>query len=79
MRTQYGLSEKHNPLLFLPIDLYQSIPIETLHSILLGPFKYLFKNQMAILSSKQKEEILARLRAFDQSGLAFKLKGDICK
>ena len=79
MRTQYGLSEKHNPLLFLPVDLYQSIPIETLHSILLGPFKYLLKNQMAILSSKQKEEILARLRAFDQSGLAFKLKGDICK
>lgn len=29
MRTQYGLHEKHNPLLSLPVDLYQSIRVES--------------------------------------------------
>ena len=79
IRTQYGLRHVHNPLLTLSVDLYQSIPVETLHTILLGPLKYLLERQMTLLSLAQKQEILARIQAFDQSGMPFKLKGNICR
>ena len=59
MRTQYGLNERHNPLLSLPINLYQSIPVETLHKVLLGPYKYLLKELMVNLTSYQKQQIQA--------------------
>ena len=79
MRTQYGLHEKHNPLLSLSVDLYQSIPVETLHTVLLGPHTYLLKELMVSLTSYQKQQIQARVNAYDQTGLPFKLRGNICR
>lgn len=53
--------------------------METLHSILLGPYKYLLKATIPRLSAQQKEEILSRIRAFSYSGFRVKLLGNICR
>ncbi len=54
-----------------------STPVETLHTILLGPYKYLLKVCMAGLSPKQKKEVLARMRAFHYSGFVGKVLGNV--
>ena len=56
---------------------YRSTPIETLHTILLGPYKYLLKVTIPKFSRVQKEEILARIRAFNFSGFRVKLVGNV--
>ncbi|KAL5479531.1 hypothetical protein EMCRGX_G023059 [Ephydatia muelleri] len=79
LRTLYGLNEDDNDLLDALCDLFQSTPLEVLHTILLGPCKYLLKEFMPQLSARQKAEILSRLRAFCSSGLKVKLyDGDLC-
>lgn len=57
----------------------RSTPVETLHSILLGPYKYLLNSLMGRLSTTQKDEIQARLSAFDYSGLEYKLSYSIVR
>ena len=53
--------------------------METLHTILLGPYKYLLKATMSTLSAKQKKkkEILVRVAAFNPSGFDRKVLGNI--
>ena len=51
--------------------------METLHTILLGPYKYLLKEVMSRLSQHQKVEILARMAAFNYSGINGKVLGNI--
>lgn len=55
------------------------LPVESLHSILLGPYKYLLKSTIPTLSSGQKEEVLARVRAFNYSGFKVKLMGNVIR
>ena len=43
-----------------------------------GMCKYLLKEQMPLMSAKQKCEILAHLRAFNTSGFKVKLYGNVC-
>lgn len=52
--------------------------METLHTILLGPYKYILKLVVPRLSKEQKEEILSRMRAFNYSGFNVKVLGNIC-
>ena len=51
--------------------------METLHTILLGPYKYLLKTHMKMFSSQQKREILARMAAFKYSGFDGKVLGNV--
>ena len=47
--------------------------MEVLHTILLGPYKYLLHSLMGRLTSTQKDHLQARLETFDFSGLKYKL------
>ena len=47
--------------------------METLHTILLGPYKYLLRTLMGHLTSAQKDDLHARLATFDFSGLDYKM------
>ena len=53
--------------------LCRSTPVETLHTILLGPYKYLLRSLIGRLTTAHKEKIQARLSSFDFSGLDYKL------
>ena len=59
--------------------LYRSTPVEYLHTILLGPYKYLTASLMNRLTTKEKQEIKARLVAFDFAGFDKKLSTSICQ
>ena len=48
------------------------MPVEVLHTKLLGTCKYVLNEVMSGLSRRQKSEILARVKAFNTSG--FKTK-----
>ena len=47
----------------------RSTPVECLHTILLGPYKYLTGQLMERLSPVEKKEIRSRIEAFDFSGI----------
>ena len=51
--------------------------METLHTILLGPYKYLLKKVMPTLNARQKKEVLARMAAFNYSGFNGKVLGNV--
>ena len=51
--------------------------METLHTILLGPYKYLLKKVMPTLNARQKKEVLARKTAFNYSGFNVKVLGNV--
>ena len=53
--------------------------METLHTILLGPYKYLTRSLMGQLSSTQKDEIGARIKSFNFSGFDHKLVYNLCQ
>ena len=53
--------------------------MEVLHTLILGPYKYLLRAKMATLSTKQCMEVAARVRAFLSSGLSMKVSTDISK
>jgi hypothetical protein len=53
------------------------MPVESLHTVLLGPYKYLLKCTIPTLSSQQKEEVLARVRGFNYSGFNFRVLGNV--
>ena len=58
---------------------FRSTPVETLHTVLLGPYKYLLHSLMGRLSTKEKEEVAARLVTFNFSGFEGKLGYNLCR
>lgn len=64
-------------LIYPVFYLNRSTPVESLHTILLGPYKYLLKSTIPTLSRGQKEEVLARVRAFNYSGFRVRLFGNV--
>eukprot|EP00731_Ephydatia_muelleri_P013887 Em0007g1197a len=56
----------------------RSIPVEVLHTILLGLCKYFLKEVMPRLSKAQKKELLAWICAFNLSGFQDKVHGNVC-
>ena len=56
----------------------RSTPVEVLHTMLLGPYKYLLKEFMKRMSTDQKKELLAKLETFNYSGIDSKITGNLC-
>ena len=56
----------------------RSTPVEVLHTVLLGPYKYLLKALMKRLSGEEKSQLLARVASFNYSGIDSKITGNIC-
>ncbi|KAL5474767.1 hypothetical protein EMCRGX_G026770 [Ephydatia muelleri] len=50
MQMQLGTSCKPNPMLELAVDVHQATPVEVLHTLVLGPYKYLLRSRMARFS-----------------------------
>eukprot|EP00731_Ephydatia_muelleri_P034559 Em0065g20a len=78
MQTAFGLRTVDNPMLDIKVDMYRSIPLEMLHTMVLGPIKYLLQIWMPTLSKVQKEEVLARVKAFSTSGFKVRMYGNVC-
>ena len=68
LRKQHGITDAENALLHLPMNLhrhaYHSVfisargtPLEVLHTLLLGPYKYLLWATMAKLSKKKNNAL----------------------
>ena len=53
--------------------------METLHTILLGPYKYLLRSLMGRQNSAVKAEIHARIRSLDFSGFEARLSYNVCR
>ena len=53
--------------------------METLHTILLGPYEYLLRSLMGRLTSAQKIDLQARLLTFDYSGLDYRLSYNLIR
>eukprot|EP00731_Ephydatia_muelleri_P012741 Em0007g51a len=79
LQKEFGVSTKPNPLLELFIDLHRCTPVEVLHTLLLGPYKYLFRDSMGRLTTVQRKEIQARISSFSFSGFDMKLSRNIAK
>lgn len=56
---------------------FRATPIESLHTILLGPYKYLLKDLISSLNKSEKSKFLALVNAFDYTGLDVKITGNI--
>ena len=66
IHCNHGLHLYHHTVV-LPIIYYRSTPVECLHTLLLGPFKYMTEQLMTRLTASQKREVKAKLRGFDFS------------
>ena len=58
---------------------YRCIPVEILHTKLLGTCKHILQNIMPEFSPKIRKEILARIKAFNTSDFSTKLYGNVCQ
>lgn len=63
----------------MSISLYRSTPVECLHTVLLGSYKYLFGDLMDQITAVQKDAISARIDAFPPSGIDLKLSKSACR
>ena len=63
--------------IYMYIHVCRSTPVEVLHTVLLGPYKYLTAKVMASLNKQQKEEILAVLDTHDYSGITGRMSSNI--
>ncbi|KAL5505895.1 hypothetical protein EMCRGX_G007436 [Ephydatia muelleri] len=76
MQTQLGTSCKLNPMLELAVDGHI---MEALHTLVLGPYKYMLRSRMARFLPQQCKEVLARIASFLFAGVALRLSRDISK
>lgn len=58
---------------------HRSTPVEVLHTLLLGPYKYLLGKTMQSLNPSQKREILALVAAFNYSGFSGRLTSNVTR
>ena len=58
--------------------IYRCSPVEILHTILLGPIKYLLQSFIPSLSEREKKEVLSWITAIGPSGIEGKVHGNIC-
>ena len=56
---------------------FRSTPVEVLHTVFLGPYKYLTGKVMAKLSAVQKCEIMAGIASVDYSGIEERISSNI--
>ena len=62
------------------LSLSRSTPVESLHTILLGPYKYFLAELMDKLEPNEKRKIEAKLASFPQSGLPYQIPPEaVCK
>ena len=56
-----------------------STPVEVLHTVILGPYKYLMGTIMVKLSAEQKREVQAKLSCADYSGIEGRMTSNITR
>ena len=56
---------------------FRSTPVECLHTLLLGVYKYMFNELMQTLSPAQKNEVSAHIDCFPASGMDLKLSKNV--
>jgi hypothetical protein len=59
--------------------LFSKTPIEILHTILLGPVKYLLSSTIKSLNQREKDQLHAKISALDLSAFAANLRGNITR
>ena len=59
--------------------IFRSTPVEVLHTVILGPYKYLTGRVMAKLSTVQKQEVLARIFSFNYSGIEERISSNVTR
>ena len=66
--------------IYIPLISARGTPLEVLHTLLLGPYKYLLRATMAKLSkNKQRTQLSALLSAFPSSGFTSRISRNIAK
>ena len=60
------------------MHIHNAIPVETLHTLLLGCCKYMLRCFMDGVNTKVKEEILGILASFPYCGFTTRITGNIC-
>ena len=58
---------------------FRSAPVEVLHTVLLGPYKYLTGKVMGRLTAKQKCEVKARIACVNYSSIEGHMSSDITR
>ena len=65
---------------YMHIHIHRCLPVECLHTILLGPTKYVLSNLLERLTSQEKADLEARINGFDFSGIDGRLNsGALCR
>ena len=69
----------HIKYLFFYVNLCSKTPIEILHTIFLGPVKYLLSRTIIAFSQQMKDKLHARIQALDMSAFPAKVRGNITR